>query len=94
MLRANAATALGETPGAFVRRMDKLTVEATRDWAAGFTQGCKDFKSSWPAKATGPNDQAMQRLIASGAESGLGASDIRTIDQWIVARDAANKTGS
>ncbi|MBA2437987.1 MAG: UPF0149 family protein [Acidimicrobiia bacterium] len=87
MMRANDAIALAEDSAAFERHLGKLPVQ---DWAAGFSQGCTTFKSSWPAKSTGPDDRTMQKLVAKAAETGFTTGDVRTLSQWIAARHAAN----
>jgi len=87
MLRANDAIALAGESAAFARQMESRVL---MDWAAGFTRGCTTFKSSWPAKSTGPDDRAMQKLVAKAAETGFTSSDLRTLSQWIAARHAAN----
>jgi hypothetical protein len=87
MMRANGAIALAEDSAAVERHLGKMSVQ---DWAAGFSQGCTTFKSSWPAKSTGPDDRTMQKLVAKAAETGFATSDLRTLCQWIAARHAAN----
>lgn len=92
MIRANDAIALAEDGGVFERRMGTLADLETQDWAAGFTTGCESFRASWPAKSTGPNDRAMQRMVSDGAGGGLGGSELHTLGQWIAARHRRNQT--
>lgn len=90
MMRAHAAIAIAEEPEDFALQMTERGAQGQQDWAAGFTLGCEKFKSSWPAKATGPNDRAVQRQINNGSKAGLGAGEIHNIGQWLAARNAAN----
>jgi hypothetical protein len=87
MMRANGAIALADDSAALERHLGKLSVQ---DWAAGFSQGCTTFKSSWPAKSTGPDDRTMQKLVTKAAEAGFTTGDLQALSRWIAARHAAN----
>jgi hypothetical protein len=87
MLRANQALALAED-GDFARAMQGRDTAA---WAAGFTQACTGFKSSWPAKSTGPDDKAMQKRVAEAARTGLSEAELKTLGQWLTARHRRNR---
>jgi len=52
MLRANGAIEMAEGGGRIARQMAKHPAGATQDWAAGFSQGCESFKSSWSANGS------------------------------------------
>ncbi|WFE74716.1 UPF0149 family protein [Roseinatronobacter sp. S2] len=90
MMRAHGAIAVAEDPEDFARQMAQRGPKGRQDWAAGFTLGCEKFKSSWPAKATGPKDRAVQRQISDRSKAGLETGYIRIIGQWLAARNAAN----
>jgi len=90
MMRAHAAIAVAEDPEDFALQMTERGAQGQQDWAAGFTLGCEKFKSSWPAKATGPNDRAVQRQIGDGSKAGFETGETHIIGQWLAARNAAN----
>lgn len=92
MMRANGAIAAADAPKDFEDQMTQRGLKGQSDWAAGFTLGCEKFKSSWPAKSTGPNDRAIQRQISDGSKAGLCAGEIRIIAEWLGSRHAANTT--
>ena len=88
MQRANQAIALAEDAAAFARHMKGCD---TADWATGFSRACTGFKSSWPAKATAPDDRAMQKRVAEAAGTGLSDADLKTLGQWLAARHLRNR---
>ena len=90
MMRAHDAIATAEDPKDFALQMAQRGPKGQQDWAAGFILGCEKFKSSWPAKSTGPDDRAVQRQISDGSKAGLETGEIRVIGVWLAARNAAN----
>ncbi len=91
MMRVNATVAQACDSDLFASTTASRPKLAMRDWAAGFTLGCKTFRSSWPAKAVGPDDHAMRHLISDAVGRGFSATDLGTLGQWIAARHASNK---
>ena len=90
MLRANACVDQANVPAQFFAAMSKRNKMAMRDWATGFSYACGQFRSSWPAKSTTPDDRAMMERALDAMATGFSASDIKILSQWIDARHAQN----
>jgi hypothetical protein len=86
MMRASGAIAAADAPKDFEDQMTQRGNQGQSDWAAGFTLGFEKFKSSWPAKSTGPDDRAILRQISDGSNAALGAGEVRIIAEWLGAR--------
>jgi len=90
MHRYNAALAALADPKGLERAFRSMDNLGLRDWCEGFMAGRQSFKSSWPAKALGPNDKAMLRQIAFWADDpASGANAIPALAAWLAGRLAA-----
>ncbi len=90
MFRANASVELSSQPAQFTLAMSKRTMMAMRDWAGGFSYACDQFRASWPAKSTAPDDRAMIGRVSDAMDTGFSASELKTLGQWVAARHARN----
>lgn len=90
MFRANASVDQASQPAQFTAAMSKRNKMAMRDWAAGFSYACGQFRSSWPAKSTFPDDRAMMARVSDAMATGFSAAELKTLSQWLAARDARN----
>jgi len=90
MMRANTCVDQANDPAQFAAAMSKRSKMALRDWATGFSSACGQFRSSWPAKSTGPDDWAMMERVSDAIATGFSAPEIKLLSQWIAARHAQN----
>ena len=91
MMRANGCVERAEDPSQFAAEMAKRSKTAACDWAAGFTYASGQFRSSWPAKATAPDDLAMIHLVSDAMSTGFEATQLKTLSQWVAARHDQNR---
>jgi hypothetical protein len=71
MMRANTCVDQANDPAQFAAAMSKRSKIAMRDWATGFSSACGQFRSSWPAKSTGPDDWAMMERVSDAIATGI-----------------------
>lgn len=90
LMRSNACVDQASLPAEFAAALSGRSKMAMRDWAAGFSHACGHFRSSWPAKATAPDDRAMMQRVSDAMSTGFSAAEVKTLSQWIAARHARN----
>ncbi len=90
LMHANACVEHADQASQFTAVMEKRSKMAMRDWAAGFSYACSQFKSSWPAKSTAPDDRAMMERVSDAMAAGFSAAEVKTLGQWIAARHDRN----
>jgi len=90
MMRANACIEQASQPALFAAAMSKRNSMATRDWATGFSHACGQFRASWPAKSTAPDDRAMMQRVSDAMATGFSPADVKTLSQWVAARHDRN----
>lgn len=90
LMRANACLDQAKEAAEFSAAMSARSQMAMRDWAAGFSYACGHFRSSWPAKSTGPDDRAMMQRVADAMATGFSAAEVKALSQWIAARHNRN----
>lgn len=90
LMRANACVDQAKEAAEFSAAMSARSQMAMRDWAAGFSYACGHFRSSWPAKSTGPDDRAMMQRVADAMATGFSAAEVKALSQWIAARHNRN----
>jgi hypothetical protein len=90
LMRANACLDQAKEAAEFSAAMSARSQMAMRDWAAGFSYACGHFRSSWPAKSTGPDDREMMQRVADAMATGFSAAEVKALSQWIAARHNRN----
>jgi hypothetical protein len=93
LMRANACVDVAPRPAEFAAAMSRRSSMAMRDWAAGFSSACDQFRSSWPAKSTSRDDRAMMERVSDAMSTGFSPPDAKLLSLWIAARHDQN-TGS
>jgi hypothetical protein len=90
MMRADACVEQATDPAQVAAVMSGRSKMALRDWAAGFSFACGQFRSSWPAKSTAPDDRAMMQQIAEATANGFSTAEVKTLSLWVAARHDRN----
>jgi len=91
LMRANACADQANEPAEFTGAISGRSQMAMRDWAAGFSHACGQFRSSWPAKSTAPDDRAMKQRVADAMATGFSPAELKSLGLWIAARHDRNK---
>ncbi|MEI4233938.1 UPF0149 family protein [Roseovarius sp. D22-M7] len=93
MMRTNASLDQADTEDGVAVALSARSEVARQDWAAGFSHACGEFKSSWPAKLTAPDDRTMIKRVSTAAQTGFSPVELKIVSQWIAARHNQNASG-